>query len=204
MTGDVVKPTNNMDEQSNEVVNSPVTEDTVVEETQPEVQVQGTQAGDKTPSHLLLKSLQAEREKNKQLENKLSEFATLSDEETFSDEGRALQKEIQSLRSELTDVRGELTKKDLVISHPVLKEKWEEFEEFRQDPENSGMSLKTAAKAYLAENGLLGTTRKGLEKQTGGTRTPPQSTPSAEDIKTLRETNFKKYSDMLSKGQIKV
>lgn len=208
MTRDVVKPTNNMDEQSNEVVNNPVTTDSAEESVQEETAVaestEAQQAGNKTPPHLLLKSLQEERQRNRLLEQKLSEFSNLSAEEEFSDEGRALKKEISSLATKITEMQGEITKKDLFIAHPVLKDKWSEFEEFRNDPENEGMPLKTAAKAFLVENGMIGTQRKGLEKPTGGTRTPPTSGMTAEDVRTLRETNFKRYTEMLEKGQLKM
>jgi hypothetical protein len=68
------------------------------------------------------------------------------------------------------------------------------------------MSLKTAAKVFLTEKGLTGETqRKGLEKPTGGDRTPIVSgTMTAEDAKRLRDTDYRKYSDMVRKGQIKI
>lgn len=168
------------------------------------------QAGDKTDPNLLLKSLQEEREKRrvleektKELEEKLQTSSTLS-EEVFSDEGKALEGELKVLKSELSEVKTELAKKDLLISHPILKEKWQEFEEFRADPDNKGMNLRTAAKAYLVENGLLDTPRKGLEKPTGGDRVPLTSGMTSDDVKTLRETNFKKYQELLLKGQLKI
>jgi hypothetical protein len=86
----------------------------------------------------------------------------------------------------------------------VLKDKWEELEELRSQSENKGMNLRTAAKAFLVENGLLEAPRKGLEKTTGGPRVPVSSGMTAEDVRILRETNFKKYQEMLEKGQIKI
>lgn len=166
------------------------------------------QAGDKTDPNLLLKSLQEERDKRRELEGQIndleSKLSTLSDDEVFSDEGKILKKEIGSLRSELTEIRGELSKEKIISSTPILKEKWSEFEEFRALPENKGMNLRTAAKAFLIENGLLEPSRKGLEKTTGGPRMPLTSGMTAEDVKTLRETNFRKYQEMLMKGQIKI
>jgi len=168
-------------------------------------------SGDKTPSALLLESLKEEREKRKILDEevrilreKLENPPALSDE-IFSDEGKTLQGELKTLRTELSEVRGELTKKDVLIAYPVLKEKLTEFEDFRNDPENKGMNMRTAAKAFLVENELIDTQpRKGTEKSTGGPRIPLTTGMTSEDVKTLRETNFRLYTEMLQKGQIKI
>jgi hypothetical protein len=53
------------------------------------------------------------------------------------------------------------------------------------------------------EKGLLEPVRKGLEKPTGGDRTPLSSGMSTEEVKSLRETDYKKYREMLKKGLIK-
>lgn len=127
-----------------------------------------------------------------------------SDPNNSSAEGVVLKAQIAGLKTQMSEISGELAKKDIVISHPVLKDKWEEFEIFRTDPENSGMNLKTAAKSFLVENGLLDIPRKGLEKPTGGARIPVSSKMSSEEVKTLRETNFKKYTEMLEKGMLEV
>ena len=97
-----------------------------------------------------------------------------------------------------------LSKSEVIESHPELKESWSEFEKFREDEDNKGMNLKTAAKAFLVEKGLLNPQRKGLEKSTGGTKAPQTSGMTSDEVKKLRETDFKKYRDMLIKGQIKV
>lgn len=168
--------------------------------------VPSAQAGTKTDPNLLLKSLQEEREKRKQLEEQLKNLTTSDssiEEEAVSDEGRRLAKKINSLESEISNFKGELAERDIVISYPVLKDKWVEFEEFHSLPDNKGMNLRTAAKAFLIENGMLEAPRKGLEKPTGGPRVPLSTSMSSEDIKTLRETNFRRYQDMLEKGQIK-
>lgn len=144
-------------------------------------------------------------ERAKKAEAKLSELVLQTEGnsfDAFSDEGKALQGEIRALTSELSNVKGELSKKDVLIAHPILKEKWTEFETFRADPDNKGMNLKTAAKAFLVENGLLDTPRKGLERTTGGERIAPSTKMTPEEIKTLRETNFKKYTEYLEKGII--
>ena len=196
-----------MDE-NNQVVKDPPTTEQPPEgqAVTPEEVTPPAPAGSKTDQTLLLKSLKEEREKRQLLEEELTRLKDSSalSEEVFSDEGKVLEKKISALGSELSELRQESAKKDVLIAHPELKEKWEEFEEFRSQSDNKGMNLRTAAKAYLVENGLLEPVRKGLEKPTGGPRVPMTSGMTAEDVKTLRETNFKKYQEMLLKGQIKI
>ena len=163
--------------------------------------------GSKTPPELLLKSLQEERDARKVLEAKIEELENKINTpvlpEDLLPEEQAMQ-EIKTLRSEISDVKDELAKKDVLIAHPILKDKWEEFEKFRSDPENKGMNLRTAAKAFLTENGMLEPIRKGLEKTTGGPKTPVSTGMSSDEVKVLRETNPKKYYQMLKAGQLKI
>lgn len=186
-----------------ELTTPATTEVSVQEET-----VQPSPAGSKTDPNLLLKSLKEEREKRRELEEKLNSFTTSttsSDEEVFSDEGKLLDRKIKELESKLTQVHQESARKDLLISYPILKDKMSEFDEFRDDPENKGMNLRTAAKAFMVEKGLFEPVRKGLEKPTGGDKAAlPSGTMTVEEVKTLRETNYKKYTDMLQKGLIKI
>lgn len=150
-----------------------------------------------------LAALQEERHKRQELEREIANAPVPSDEE-FSDEGKALKGEIEAMKSELSEVKAESAKKDVLLAYPVLKDKWAEFEEFRALPDNKGLNLRTAAKAFLVENGLLDVPRIGLEKPTGGPRTPAPSGMSAEDVKHLRETDFKKYQKLLMEGKLKI
>ena len=165
------------------------------------------QAGSKTDPNLLLASLKEEREKRKLLEEELETLksSNLSEEEVVSDEGRILAGKIKTLEASLDEIRSESAKKDVLIANPILKEKWNEFEEFRSDPENKGMNLRTAAKAFLVENGLIDVPRKGLERPTGGTKTPlPSGTMTAQEAENLMKNDFKKYQDLIRKGQLKI
>jgi len=165
--------------------------------------------GEKTDPNLLLDSLKKEREirrlqedKIAQLQEELSQLTpSAHSEEVYSDEGKALLKEISDLKKDLSGLKSESSKKDVIITNPILKDKWEDFEDFRNNPENKGMNMRTAAKAFLIENGLYDVPRKGLEKPTGGNKAP-SSGMTSEDVKTLRETNFKKYQELLRKGQL--
>lgn len=127
-----------------------------------------------------------------------------SSEEAFSDEGKLLEGKIKELNSKIDELKTESTKKDLQSAYPEFKEKWSELETFRELPENKGMNLRTAARAYLIENGLLDVPRKGLEKTTGGPRVPISSEMTNDDVKALRETDYKKYKQLLTEGKIKI
>jgi len=159
--------------------------------------------GDKTESALLLKSLQEEREKRRQLEeeNEALKSSTLS-EDIPSDEGKALKKLIDDQNAKIAKLEDEKQLDKVYAQFPDIKGLSSEFETYKAEfPRHK---LENVAKLFLAEKGLLDTSRKGLEKSTGGTRVPLSSGMSVEDVKTLRETNFRQYQDMLRKGQIKV
>lgn len=188
------------------------TEPIVKEELLEPIQVK---AGDKTPPNELLGALQEERGKRRELEarekeleetiERLKNSSISSEDEVFSDEGKALQKQVKGLESQLTEIKRENAKKDLLIANPILKEHLKEFEEFQTDPENKGMNLRTAAKAFMVEKGLLDTPRIGLEKPTGGAKQPSTlGKMSSADAELLRKTNFKKYMDMVIKDQIHI
>lgn len=159
------------------------------------------QAGDKTDPNLLLKSLQEERDKRRILETKVQE---LEESITSSVSSDTEEEDLNSIKSEVADLKRKVQKSEVLETYPQLKDKWADFEEFRSDPENKGMNMRTAAKAFLAEKGLIEQPRKGLEKPTGGQRVPISSGMSVDEVKTLRETNYKKYVEMLKKGQIKI
>lgn len=179
-----------------------------IEPVMPEIgegeQPQAPVAGEKTDSALLLKSLQEEREKRREaeaeklrLEEQLLAKNTLDDDDVFSDEGKALQHQIVSLNEKL-----EL--REVGEKYPVLKDKVSEFNEFRKNYPNIGMEK--IAKLFLSENDLTETVtvRKGLEPVSGGSRQAPQTGMSSDEVSNLRNTNFRKYSQMVREGKIKV
>lgn len=181
----------------NEVVESETTEGATeiaqesedkTEETHQEV------AGSKTDSALLLESLREEREKRRELEQKLQE-KELESPEVFSDEGKALQKQILALQEEVK-------LKDAIGKFPALRDKADEFTEFKKL--YPGVGTDQVAKLFLVENNLLETTppRKGLEKTTGGSRIAPKTGISKEDVETMRTTNFRKYMQMVKDGKL--
>ncbi len=164
-----------------------------------------TKAGDKTDPNLLLESLKKEREKRRQLEEELQTLksSTSSEDEIFSDEGKALKNQISTLEAKVAAAEEEKNLEKLYNQFPALREKASEFSEFRS-AEHPKAKLESVAKLYLVENGLLDIPRKGLEKTTGGPRAPQTSGMTAEDVSNLRRNNFKKYQEMLMKGQLKI
>ena len=190
---------------------SPVASESVIPQTQQSVAPVVTTEppvtqpkGSQTPSENLYAALAEERRLRKEAEDKLTNInTTIPSDEAYSDEGRVLKTQISTLEEKISRIEEEKNLEKLYNQYPLLREKSAEFSEFRMT-EHPRAKIESVAKLYLVENGLLEPKRVGLEKPTGGTKTPPTSGMAVEDIKRLRETNFKKYQDMILKGQIKI
>lgn len=162
--------------------------------------------GSKTPESNLYAALQEERQKRKELEDKLLQAQTsvLPDtDDIFSDEGKVLQQKIEALNSTISRLEDERNLEKTFAQFPALKEFPNEFDSFRKDfPRHK---LENVAKLFLSEKGLIGgEPRKGLEKPTGGDKTPQPSGLTSEEVRDLRTNNFKKYQQMLQEGKINV
>lgn len=181
------------------VIEAPKTEEVVTETVAP--------AGAKTDPALLLKSLREERARIKELESELIEARKASENtgaEVFSDEGKVLEAKISTLEARLAN-RDEIDRLTAVHStYPIIKDKQQEFDDFRNASENAGMRIETAAKAFLVENDLLERPkqRKGLEKETGGVRVAPKVGRSPEEIDELRVNNYRQYVKELRAGTL--
>jgi len=153
------------------------------------------QPGEKTDPALLLKSLQETRAKLKEKDELIAHLQTKTDSpEVLS--------RVEKLERELAEERAKETLSALQSTYPALKDKSSEFNEYLS--QNPGVSMVIAAKAFLVDHQLLETpTRKGLEKSTGGPRAPVKQGLSVEEIEDLRVNNYRKYSDMIRKGEIK-
>lgn len=112
--------------------------------------------------------------------------------------------ELGKLKTKVAELSASQVKSEVLEKYPQLKEVWSDFEKFHAEDDNKGMALRTAAKAFLTEKGLLDPQRKPLERPTGGDRTPPSPGMSAEDAKNLRETNYKEYRRLVKIGAIQV
>jgi len=204
-----------MDENPNVVNKELTTPNEVLPPVAPvEVTPSVTPPGSKTPPDLLLKSLQEERDKVKKLEDELNNLKSTSfsnNPSDLSDEARilndrinALNSNIQSLVGQVETLTSESSRKDVLLTYPVLKDKWAEFENYRSLPENKGMNIKTAAKAFLTDNGILEQPRKGLEPNTGGPRVTPSTGMTSDQVADLRKNNFKEYQKKLAAGEITI
>lgn len=126
-----------------------------------------------------------------------------SENDAWSDEGKLIVGKLSPLEDKINSLEERLALKDIQATYPMLREVSSEFDEFRK--EYPRHKMENVAKLFLSEKGLLDSPRKGLEKPTGGPKN--QKTPGTmtnEEVKHLRETNFRKYADMLKKGLIKI
>ena len=172
--------------------------------------------GGQTPDNHLYAALQEERKLRKEeaervakLEQELALLksspppSTIVEEEDMSDEGKALRKEITALNDKMSQMERANQLERLSIQFPALSELRSEFEQFAAEfPRHK---LENVAKLFLTEKNLLSPepTRKGLERPTGGQRTPPSSKLSEDDVKRLRETQPRKYLKMIREGALK-
>lgn len=149
-----------------------------------------------------LKKLEAEKKDLEELaKNNIKDDPS---DEVFSDEGKALKNQISSLEGKITSIEEERNLERLYNQYPLLREKAGEFIEYRK-AEHPKAKIESVAKLFLAENGLLEPTRKGLEKPSGGTRIPGASgTMTSQEAETLRTTNYKKYREMVKAGTLKI
>lgn len=146
-------------------------------------------------------------ERLKKAEQDLLEKETrIAELETQEDPSGKNNEEIKKLQSDIAALTAGQVRNEVLEKYPVLKDSkvWTDFESFRNEDENKGLNIKTAAKAFLVEKGILDSSRKGLEPPAGGDRTPALTGMSVEEVKNLRETDYKKYRDFIKKGVIKI
>ena len=151
-------------------------------------------------------ALEEERKKRKDIEAERDALksAPPEDSEVYSDEGRVLSKEISTLNEKLRLMERKDARREAESEFPVLRDKKEEFEAFLEDDENKRLSIKKAAKLFLAEKGLLTQDppeRKGLEKPTSG-QNPSEPGLTDEQKETIRKTNYREYEKLLRQGKI--
>lgn len=127
-----------------------------------------------------------------------------SEDDVFSDEGKALKGSIEALQEKLSSIEKKEARRDAEAQFPFLKDKKEEFDAFLEDEENKRLSIRKAAKLFAAEHGMLDTQspRKGLEKPTGGGQIAPKSELSPDEIRDLMKNDWKKYEKLIKEGKI--
>jgi len=133
------------------------------------------------------------------------EPAPSEDQDVYSDEGKLLKGEIKQLKDTLHSIESKEARREAESEFPVLKERKSDFDAFLEDEENKRLSIKKAARLFLAEQNLLSPEppeRKGLEKPTSGGQAPPEPKMSPEEITTLMKTDYRKYEKLLRSGKI--
>lgn len=162
---------------------------------------------DKPPAgHVPYQALKEEREKRKALEEEISTLKSSisSDEEQDEDSDEA--KRVKELTARLDTFERKETLRELETTHPYLKDKSDEFNEFLEDEENKNIPLHKAAQLFLAEKGQLSgetSERKGNEKPTGGPTAAPQTGLSTDEVERLRTQDFKQYEKLVREGKLK-
>lgn len=171
-----------------------------VEKSKVSLDLEAELASLKTKNLELLKQKEHWREKYERDINKPVPSEEI-EEDLMSDEGRTLKSQINALQNKLSSFEKEREEQRVYSAYPQLKDKKEEFEEYLSNPDNSGIKLERAAKLFLVENGLLETApqRLGLEKPTSGSKIPKVN-PTVDDFKRIRESQPRKYTEMLRKG----
>jgi len=137
--------------------------------------------------------------KIEQLETKLA----TSDDDLDPIEDDKTKTQIADLTAQLASMQEKSALDGIYADYPVLKDKLEEFDEFKQGYPTT--DLDKVAKLYLIENDLYDEKpkRKGLEKARGGQKTtPPTGNMSAEDAERLRKSDSRKYKEMLLSGKL--
>lgn len=144
-------------------------------------------------------------EDKKLLQEKVQELESQLVTTEYADPDDVVQTKLAELSAKLAKIEEDKQIDSIVSKYPVLKDKMSEFELYRQ--EYPATKLESVAKLYLSENDLLNETpkRKGLEKAGGGQRVAPSNGKmTSEDVKRLRETNFKEYKTLLKSGRLDI
>lgn len=141
-------------------------------------------------------------ERAKKAEQRLKELeeAQLGTDSFVSDDDTARQ--LRELNDKFNRIEERAQLDSLYKQYPAIQDKLSEFDEFRR--EYVGIGLDKVAKIFLVEKDLLEESpkRKGLEKASGGRRTPPPSASTNDDVKRLRENNYREYVKQIRSGKI--
>lgn len=142
----------------------------------------------------------AEQEK-KELQRQLEE-AQLGQDSFASDDETA--KKLKDLEDRFIRIEEQRQLDAVYTQFPAIKDNTTEFNEFRE--QYAGIEVGKVAKLFLVEKDLIEDVpkRKGLEKAGGGQRSTPKQTPNVEDVKRLRENNFREYMKQNRAGKINV
>lgn len=156
---------------------------------------------DEIPAEQELKSLYPDWEVMGELERKLVEKNLILERRLGKVEQEFSQmKEEADWERELSNF---LEKANILERYPELEGREKEFKEFAKKPTHKGVPLNVLTEAFLfQEKKEILPTKKGsvLERGTGGPKVaPPKKGMTTEELKILRETDYKKYKELITK-----
>lgn len=158
---------------------------------------------DEIPAEEELKKLYSDWEVMSELERKLAEKNIVLERRINKVEQEIISnKEEKEWEKELDEF---LEKAKILGTYPELEGKEREFQEFAKKPTHKGIDLNVLANAFLYKgiNEISSTPKKGsvLERGKGGlSQTPPQKKKmTPEELRTLRQVDFKKYKEIITK-----
>lgn len=124
--------------------------------------------------------------------------------EVFSDEGKAIMDTVKNLQQQIAGFQRREEMAQIIGVFPQLAEKRAEFDTFVAT--KPGYSLQDAAQLFIVESGIIvdepPKPRKGVERPTGGSRLPPKTGMSADEVDDLRINHPRKFAQMIRDGKI--
>lgn len=154
-----------------------------------------SEKGAKTPESNLFAALDEERRMRKELQKEVEDLKNSVYPDPDDEDGA-----VRELRSEVQSLKDEAAFEKLSAEKPALKELRTEFDEFRTKYPSVGLS--EVADLFLHKKGVTGAERKGLERPSGGERSPQPQGMSQEDVKRLRTENPRKYLKLIQDGKL--
>lgn len=174
-----------------------VSQDVKTQTDQPGLQADAPEGSVPPEGYVHYARLKEEIKKRKDLEKQLEDLQA-SDAPTIEDEEPEQNSE---LLAEIKALREERAWDRLAAQYPILNERREDFEAYREEV-HPKMDVERAAKLFLVDKGLIeGQSRKGLEKPTAGPKTAPTTKWSEEAITDLMNKDYKRYSKLLDAGE---
>lgn len=141
-------------------------------------------------------------DKVKELQEQIATLQAKPKESSTKENGK--EEEIAALRAEIADIRANNQKQEVFAKYPQLKDVWNEFEEFQGEPENAGMPILTAAKAFVVEKELTTPRREGFERDGGGSHEAASTEELTwKEAENLRKTNYRAYREAIKNGRVK-
>src|SRR3990167_4525852 len=185
------------------IPDSPQDVETVTPEVQEETHEEASSQSSKPPKGFVpYEALREERTKTELLEQSLAEREQELSEIKSSLAPEEEDPKFSALSKQVKELQEERELDSVIAQNPLLKELRSELQEFRTK-EHPRAKIASVAKVFLAEKGLLEPTRQGLERPTGGDRTPAKTGLTNDEVAELRKTNYRKYMELVKSGALK-